>query len=89
MATSYFASRVIGDLSTMTEVLPPEWYDFMKARGGAGDELEYDAIRDRFGFYEGTGVSPIVWVDNPSPGDNLNGARFVAQLADAMWEKAA
>lgn len=89
MATSYFASRVIGDPSTMTEIMPSDWYDFMRERGGAGDELEYDAIRDRFGFYEGTGVSPIVWVDNPAPGNNLAGAIIVSRLADAQWEKAA
>lgn len=82
--TRYFASAVIGDYSTMREWSDLEQMDVI--RGGGGDELEYDEERDMFGYSEGSGLSPIVWIKNPCPGDLIRGAIEVVRIADEAWE---
>ena len=80
----YFSPEKIGDLFTMRERSDLEQMDVI--RGGGGDELEYDEERDMFGYSEGSGLSPIVWIKNPCPGDLIRGAIEVARIADEARE---
>lgn len=81
----YFSPEVIGDYSTMREWEDLEAMD--EIRGGGGDELEYDELTDMFGYSEGSGLSPVIWVRNPCPGDLIRGAIEVARIADESWSR--
>lgn len=56
------------------------------ARGGGGDELEYDGVLDMFRFNLGSGPGPMCYVTNPRPGNPLEGAKIVYRMADTTWE---
>lgn len=53
------------------------------ARGGGGDELDYDPDSDTFTY----SLGGLRWktMPNPCPGDVLAGAVEVAKQADADW----
>lgn len=84
MTKRYFASESPDDpdYETMREWSPDE----LESRPGMGDELEYDELRDSFGYAEGSGISPLIWVRNPFPGDLIRGAIEVSKIADRAWE---
>lgn len=70
--------------STMME-WPRETHRSMdEARGGGGDEIEYDTLTDTFRFRVGSGPSPYSIVPNPTPFDLLRGAELVARFADSV-----